>query len=274
MNNKQIEQFNMRIESLEKFTKNNGASYKESKIIDWIAECINLFYEIGVDSVIIRNFLEHFRSKIEKFEYKDMLGKKENETVKAIGPFHEEILTNRITRPQKTGNYVLAGSFYYAKIAFSAAKNTLKSKISEKRIVPFWLIEQTAVLNKIKHLASSLELIESKYEQKDACGLITESITLLDSVLNLDVDLKTKDSMGGKLNSLMENKEKQQIFGVSKDLVIGLNCGRILRNEKVIHKVAPLKYEIPFLIATSFAYLVLFFIECAILNGKVVNYEY
>ena len=72
---------------------------------------------------------------------------------------------------------------------------------------------------------------------------------------------------------MIENEPKRQSFGVSRDLVAGLNSGRILRNEKVIHKEAPLKYELPFLVATTFAYLILFFVECAILNGKVIYYE-
>lgn len=274
MNNLQIEQFNKRLSELGKFTQGHEVRYKESEIIDWIADCVNIFYEIGIDSVIIRNFLDHFRSKTDKIEFRDIMGKKESETVKTIGPFREEVSEGMSGfRRYRSGYYILAGSFYYAKIAFSAARNALKNKIEEKRIVPLWLISSIGAQERLRHIASSLELIESKYEQKDAFSLVTESITLLDSVLNLDTDLRTKDSIGGKLNSLIENEAKRQTFGVSKDLVVGLNCGRILRNEKVIHKDKPLKYDIPFLIATSFAYLVLFFVECAILNGKVVTYE-
>ncbi|MBI2514936.1 hypothetical protein HYV91_01990 [Candidatus Wolfebacteria bacterium] len=277
MNNIQIEQFDKRLRELGKFTQDRDGGYKETEIIDWIADCTNLFYEVGVDSVAIRHFLDYFNFRIEEVKINnDMVifpGHNDRfEKVRVIGPFQEEYNDDGFFR-RKTGNYILAGSFYYARVAFSAAKNTLKRKIEEKRLVPFWLVEQTATQDKLKHLTSSLELIENKYEQRDAHGLVTESITLLDSVLNLDEDLKTKDSIGGKLNSLIENESKRQSFGVSRDLVVGLNSGRILRNEKVIHKEAPLKYEIPFLIATSFAYLVLFFVECAILNGKVIHYE-
>jgi len=170
----------------------------------------------------------------------------------------------------RTGNYVLAGSFYYAKVAFSAARNTMKNKVEEKRIVPFWLVEQISQVENLKHIASSLELIETKYKQGDTQGLVTETITLLESVLNLDQELKKKKKLGSKISALIDNSTKREEFGVSEDLVKGINFGRILRNEKMTHKKASLKYEFPFMVATSFAYLVLFFVECAILNGKVV----
>lgn len=266
MNEIQLKQFKERLEILSKFTQDkNQITYKESKIIDWISDCINLFYEIGVDSIIIRNFLDHFRSKTERVEY-DYMGSKKEIIVNAIGPFQEEMTGGMFHH--KTGNYILSGSFYYAKVAFSSARNVLKNKTLEKRIVPFWLIEQTSLEDSIKHLSPSLELIENKYEDMDAQGLIIESNTLLDSVLNLDSELRTKKDIGTKLSSLRDNDLKRESFGVSRDIIIGLNCGRILRNVKVIHKNTPIKYEFPFLISTSFAYLVLHFVECAILNGK------
>ena len=277
MNNIQIEQFNERLKKLGEFAKRADGRYSESEIIDWVSECVGVFYEIGVDAVIIRIFLDYFSFGIAEAEDEGPVFMREPELykVKTIGPFHEKTHqeSGYSRRRVPSGYYELVGSFYYAKIAFSSARNTLKNKVAERRIVPFWLIEQTSADDSIKHLSSSLELIESKYENKDAHGLVTEAVTLLDSVLNLDADLKNKANIGGKLSSLVENETKRQTFGVSKDLIIGLNCGRILRNAKVIHKDMPIKYEFPFLIATSFAYLVLFFVECTILNEKVIHYE-
>ncbi|MBP6866428.1 MAG: hypothetical protein KBC12_02725 [Candidatus Pacebacteria bacterium] len=277
MNSIQLKQFEERLESLGKFAQDkNIATYKEHKIIDWISDCINLFYEIGVDSVIIRNFLDHFRTKTEKVKIKRnilMPGSNEEEyaTVNSIGPFQQEVTFGFY--PKITENYILAGSFYYAKVAFSSARNKLKNKISEKRIVPIWLVEQTAKEDRTKLIASSLELIENKYEQEDSDGLITESVTLLDSILNLDNELKNKGKIGNKLRFLFENKNKLSIFGVTEDLVKGINNGRILRNEKIIHKNIPRKGNFPFLIATTFAYMVLHFLECAILNEKLLIKE-
>ena len=271
MNNIQIKQFNKRLDKLEKFAKDQEENYKEPEIIDWISDCINVFYEIGVDTVIIRHFLDYFSFGFTDIEITGDLQRlmrkdKEFEKVKSIGPFFEVMKDELDYNPGgpriSSGEYSLKGSFYYAKVAFSAARNVLKSKIEEKRIVPFWLIEQTAKQDDTKHLASSLELIENKYKHRDSDGLATESVTLLDSILKLDTELKTKSRIGDRLRSLIEDLKKlERVPGVSKDLAIGPNCGRIIRNEKIIHKNTPVKYDFPFLIATSFAYLVLFFIE-------------
>ena len=269
MNDFQLKQFTDRLEKLENFTQFTPKQYNEPEIINWISECINLFYEIGVDSIIIRNFLDHFSSKAEGVIFKDLFGKETEEMVNRIGPFQEEMTDYHMYRA-KTGKYILTGSFYYTKVAFSSARNVLKSKLAEKRIVPLWLIESITDENNFEHLRPSLELIEGKYEKKDAQGLVTEVTSLLDGILNLDPDLKVKDKIGSKLSFLIENEAKRKKLGVSKDLLIGLNCGRILRNEKIIHKNIPIKYDFPFLIAVNFTYLVLFFFECVILNNENV----
>jgi hypothetical protein len=282
MNGIQIKQFNEKLNELERFAQDTDKTHKESEIIDWISECINVFYEIGVDSVIIRHFLNYFSLGSTDVEVRDDFRKlfnrsKEFEKVKNIGPFFEIMEDESDFDPNGlrvgTGEYSLRGSFYYAKVAFSSARNVLNNKIEERRIVPSWLAECLLENNDVSQLTTSLELIENKYKQRDSHGLTTESVTLLQSVLNLDPDLAKKNRLGGKLNSLIEDKEKRKKFGTSKDLIMGLNCERIIRNEKVIHKDTPLKYELPFMIATSFAYLVLFFVECAILNGKIIKNE-
>ncbi len=270
MNDIQLEQYKQKLDVLEKFTKEHSSfEYEESEIIDWIASCVNLFYEIGVDQTIIRDFLDHFRSGVETVDVNTFMGGKERVNLSTIGPFRQEkpphysIFTS--------GKYILAGSFYYSTIAFSVARNTLKNQLSEKRIVPFWLIEQFRANEKLHYLGSSLELLENKYEAKDTDGLASEALTLLGSVLDLVSELPKRDKIGSKLNTLIDNDALREKFGVSSDLVKGLNAGRILRNEKISHKQVNMKYNFPFLVATSFAYLVIFFVECTISNGKIFD---
>jgi len=276
MNEIQIKQFEDRLDKLGKFTTDHERFFKEHEIIGWISDCVNLLNEIGVDPVIINHFLEYFKFQdveiIPKNKVRFPGDENHPEKVHTLGPFQQEYV-NDLIFSYGTGNYFLEGSFYYAKIAFSSAKNILKNKIEEKKIVPLWIIEQISRQDNIKHLSSLLELIEIKYEKKDSDGLVSESNTLLDNVLILDEDLRSKNSLQERLSSLRDNESKRLEFGVSRDLVIGLNCGRILRNEKAVHKKSPLKYEFPFLIATSYAYLVIFFVECSILNGKILSYE-
>jgi len=273
MNNIQVEQFKKKLAELEKFGDDLYRKYDESEIVGWIAECVRVFYEIGVDAVIIRHFLEYFSFEVSEVEDPHQIRfsgmDKKYHKVNAIGPFHEQVGTYGWT-----DGYVLSRGFGYTKIAFSVARNILKNKIEEKRIVPPWLaVEMSKKSEQMGHISSSLENMEARYKKLDAEGLVSEAITLLHSVLNFDVDLAQKSKLGSKLNFLIENKDKLKDFGVSKDLVQALNCARVIRNEKVEHKDIPLKYEIPFMIATSFAYLVIFFVECAILHGKVISYN-
>ncbi len=273
MNKVQILQFQERLGGLKIFLSEPKPRYTESVIIDWISDCVNLFYEIGVNDVIVENFLNYFQSSTQERENRSMTGETGREIVDKIGPFQAEKNRYLMTTIENTGKYILTGSLYYPKIAFSAAQSILKGNLLEKKLVPMWLTDEVEKIEHLRHLYSSFELIEEKYEAKDSNGLIAESVTLLTSVLNLDEDLKKNIKLGGKLHSLIENVKKRENFGVSLDLVNGLNCGRILRNEKVTHKDLSLKYEFPFMVAVCFSYLVIFFIECAILNGKIISYE-
>src|SRR3990167_5998245 len=137
MNNMQIEQFNERLKKLGEFTKRADGKYSESEIIDWVSECVGVFYEIGVDAIIIRIFLDYFSFGIAEAEnHDDYMLTREPEfyKVKRIGPFHEkthqESGYSRLRVP--SGHYELVGSFYYAKIAFSSARNTLKNRSEER----------------------------------------------------------------------------------------------------------------------------------------------
>jgi hypothetical protein len=277
MNNIQVEQFNKKLKDLGAFTKDKK-KYSELEIIDWVAECIGVFYEIGVDTVVVRHFLDYFSfgtAELTENPVYVMARTTDVYKTKCIGPFYEATHqeSGSSSKRVSSGHYTLEGSFYYARIAFASARKILENKNQERKIVPIWLIDRTREYDELRHITSSLELIEEKYEKFDANGLATEATTLLQSVLDLNKDNTSKDKLGSKLNSLVEDEKKREDFGVSKDLVIGLNCARLIRNEKVVHKDVPLKYEIPFMVTVSFAYLVLFFVECAILKGKIINYD-
>lgn len=200
-------------------------------------------------------------------------------TIKTIGPFEEKLDIpigfsdyNYLYRDVVMhGKYHLQGSFYYAKIAFSCARTILKKLSEEKKIVPEWIIGELSEKKGFEHIVSSLKLIEIAYENKNPEELITNTITILDSFLSLDVDLKLKKKLSGKLNSLQEDKAKLEQYGVSKDIVLALNNFRIIRNEKIVHKDLPIKYSLPFIIAASFVYLSLFSIETLLLNGEIIK---
>lgn len=277
MNKVQIKQFNSKLNELENFINNkpifnSGAlvrgirkivgvkiedkRFEESEIFDWIAECSSFFSEIGVSYVIIDNFLNFFKFSTENTE--DGLEKR-------IGPFVAVGWNNKI--------YNLSGifNFSYTKIAFRCAQSNLDKIVEEERIVPIWLTKELSLNDGTKNMSSSLELVESCYQSRDRNGVIINVNNLLDSILNLDDDLKKegKNSIGKKLSLLSDDKNKLEKFGVSKDVVLALNGFRLIRNKQVAHRDSPLKYDIPFIVAVSFVYLVIFFLECFILNSEI-----
>lgn len=275
MNKVQIKNFNDKLKKLEDFAtekiiidSNQNDNYSERAIIDWISECVNLFYAIGVDGIVIKHFLDYFSFNITEVEtdttnqvvFPGFQEKKKQ--IKNIGPFRQNSNYFGVSN-----TYHLSGSFYYAKIAFSSARNILKNNIDEKRIVPLWLIELLSENDKTKHISSSLELMEEKYNKRNSEGLIIESNTILDNILNLDPLLKKSGNLKKKLDELIKDTKKMESLGINKELLEALNSGRIIRNKKIVHKEIPIRYNLPFIIATSFAYLVIFFIECLILNS-------
>ena len=252
MNKTEIEQLEKEINYLDNFFEKKKI-FQENEIIEWVAYCVALFSKTGVNSEIISDFLKFFgcfRTKRDKLPW----------IIYKLGPF---------SRSYGSDSYELEGSLYYKKIAFTSARTILKNKQEEEKLVPSWLIKNLSD-KKYSNLISSLELIEKSYQDKNADGLVKNSLTLLDSVLNFDSKLKLKKPKG-KLNCLIDDENEREKFGVSKDFVTALNNNRVIRNEEVIHKDLPLKYNIPFLVSLSFAHLVLLFLEITIITGKIIK---
>jgi hypothetical protein len=285
MNKIEIEKYDKELKRLIRFIFSKK-EFKETEIVDWISNCVNVFSNIGVDQIIIEDFLRYFVFREKKVAITDSvipgMGRTKDVWVKMFGPFRKELEKSYdLSRDMFSTSgdqsnidlYKRCGSLYYMKIAFSSATNILKNKEYEKRLVPIWLIESLEELGCYSNILISLEQIESKYQDKNIGSLISNATTLLDSILNLDSDLNEK-TLGKKLFSLEDKKHgklKRVQFGVSRDLIISLNCSRVIRNEKEIHRDKTLKYNIPFMVAVSYAYLVIFFLESVILNGNLIN---
>lgn len=280
MKKEQAEQYLLKLDKLRNFFDGRDG-FSQNEIIDWIADCTAIFTDIGVSESVISKFLEFFSIKNKKIEFENndyvVYGtgreRKEHLTIQTIGCFEQEINDSRaFGHLSATERYVMKDGLYYAKVAYSTANSILKRKTDEERLVPSWLINIFTDKEQYASLHSYLELIESNYQDQDAHGIITNSMSLLDSVLQTDPDLKAKKDLGGRLHCLIDNQQCREKFGISRDLVIGLNNARIIRNEKNIHQNnLPIQYNIPFQIAVTFAYLTIYFLEVVMAGGKVVN---
>lgn len=266
MNKIQIKQYKECIRKLENFIPERKEKklllggknkyFNEKEIFEWLAECVSLFSTLEVHQAVIDNFLKFFKPSVEEdgsFSYK------------RIGPFVT------ISYSDETYRLSVKINFHYITIAFLCARNNLNKLIEEERLVPKWIIKEFSSSDTLRHISDSLSSIEYCYQQRDSDGIITNCNTLLDSILNLDGDLRKKRKLGKKIMALITNEGLRAEFGASKDLVMALDGMRVIRNEKIIHKSESLKHDIPFLVSCSFAYLVTFFLECSIARGKIIK---
>ena len=200
MNNIEIEQYNEKLKELGHFIVSKD-EFIEKEIINWIADCVVVFSEIGVNGIIIDDFLKFCGYKTEKIKVTESMliiqnsHHKQYVEVKHLGPFREivEDTGSRIpTIPTvRHGCYKLHDSSYYVRVAFAAAQAIFKKKIEEEKIVHNWIINYFSD-DKYSHVLASLELIEKAYQDRNSDGLLSNTITLLDSILNFDNELKEK----------------------------------------------------------------------------------
>jgi len=272
---------NIKIEQLKKELKkmwsffNKSQEYSELEILNWVADSIVLLTKIGVSEIIIKGLIETFeKEEIEKKEIPidtTFFGSgvmRYNQ----LGPFVCEKTYN-------AGNnkYVYIGSpIIHIKIAYRAAKSILEKGTEEERIVPKYLIKTLEESGNYKNIVSSLELVQTSYEKRDSDSLVKNSITLLDSILDLDESLKTKKEISKKLRILKTDKDVKKKFGVMDDFIIALDNSRIIRNLKSVHKNELVNcnvkfYDIPFMVAVTSTYLIIIFLEITISTGELIK---
>jgi len=266
--NLRIEQLKNQLKKLEDYI-NSKAVFQKQELLLWIATTIAFLSEVGINSEIVNGFMR-------TFEFKNLRcglrGKPE------IGPFVYDFDIN-----DRESGYKLENNFfsfdtgkpsqdiYYVRVAFTAIRAKLNREQEEERLVPKFIIDCLSNNGKYGHIISSLELIEQSYSNKDTDGLVKNSITLLGSILDLDDQLKDKGSLSRKLSMLNNNKVICAKFGIEKEYIFALNNSRIVRNIKSAHKNLPLKYDMPFVITSGFAYLIVMFLEITIATGEILK---
>ncbi len=256
MNKIEIEQFNTELDELSAFLIKKDKL--EIDIVDWVSDCVSFFSRINVNTTIISDFINYYYPK----------------TVKEGTLDEERTLGNFVQKPRYLngdGFYQAKSNSYLSKIAFKVAKSILKKIEEEERIVPFWLIKKLSEKEEYSNILSSLELIENNYEDRDGDGVVKNCLSLLENILNKSNDLKDNGDLIKKLNKLMNTPDILNKFGVSREFVIALNNSRITRNIQSVHKENKVKYDIPFLVAISTAYLVILFLEITISTGELIS---
>lgn len=233
--------------------------FQEDELLGWVLQCVSLFTELKINDEIIRGFMDTFEFDISE------------DHLKKIGPFFYHYDWDK----EKESGYSLRGilihfkypsqDIYYVNLAFNAIAAVIRNIEDENRLVIKPIINSLSKFTEYKHIVSSLELMEKYYQDKDADGLIKNSLTLLDSIFELEQQLSSKD-LCNKLRTICADIQLMKNFGISKELVFALDNDRLIRNV-LTHKKLPIKLNIPFLVSLGCAYLVIMVLESAMYAG-------
>jgi len=262
MSDIKTKQLKKRLSKLEKFTDKDKA-FEEEQIFNWVAECVSIFVEIGVNREIINGFMKTFEfdSKEEK-----PLGAMSSVEYGILGPFV------KIETSLDYYTLTMTEKMSYITIAFTAAKSILRKGIEENSIIPKILVKELKGQQKSKNIANILELIEYAYQKRDKQKLLIETNNLLEEILDLDLSIKKQRSIKAKLNKIKADPIIKGKFGnPSNDVLNALDNNRIIRNKKAAHTKIPLKYNVSLLVAVSYVYLVTIFLEITVSNGELIK---
>ncbi|MCK5062151.1 hypothetical protein KAR28_06435 [Candidatus Parcubacteria bacterium] len=262
MNRTKIKQMKTALKSLE--THLEGQTYITTKDMNiWVSHCVAFFSRIGVNDVIISDFIKYYSPVISK-----------DEKYPGISMYKTKKMGNFESTTGGSGDteaYNKVNESYLSSIAFLTAKNIIQRMEEEERMVPLWIIKELKKERKFLSISSSLNLIEKNYEDRNSDGIIKNAITLLEGILNLDDDVKKIKELSKKLKKLLNDKDKLKKFGISKEFVFALDNSRLVRNIKSVHKTKPMKYDIPFLLATNNAFLIILFLEIVLSSELIIK---
>lgn len=242
---------------------------KLNDLFDWVAMTISLFREINLEDTFIKGFIDSFDINKERTRIGSggtLLGSlKGFSTDIFYGPFYlrnDDEIQLRTRNPEQY--------LFKVRVAFAAAKQKVESLESEERLVPKTLTEFFGKDSKLSHIESSLKLLETCYQNKDTDGIYKNSLTLLDSIFELEPSLKEK-GLQKKIRELQSNTKLMAKFGISREILCALDNNRLIRNWEVVHKTVPLKYNIPLQVSLGCAYLVITVLEITMATGKLIK---
>ncbi len=161
------------------------------------------------------------------------------------------------------------------KTAISVARMLVSKQSENSRLVPVSLINALSN-DRSRTLKTSLEQIESRYQDKDWQGMLSPLILATEQILSTvpDESLSQITNLKDKLYHFFLTKDLYVKYCAgNKDIIWGLNNSRIIRNitehktnEYLIHTI-----EISALEAVGYSHLLLLFINCLFASGVITR---
>lgn len=266
-----------KLDELEKFP-HSKENFNEEEINGWVGECSSLFTEIGVDAQIVGDFIRNFAYVEEEKEDHSLYSLSNLKYVqKNMGPFVSEDYGFLFKGHGSAGNYKFKNNTktHYIKFAFTVANENLKKDKEDGRIVPILLIEELKHKRgqRYKQLINIIDSLESVCQKRDEQKMLNAANDLLNEILNFHPVLrKMKNNLNQKLQEIIKTSIIKKQFGdLDNEFLNALDNNRIIRNKKSGHIKTPLKYNVSFLVAVSYVYLISIFLQIVVSNGKLIK---
>lgn len=256
MVNYKIEELNTEFKDLQdSFSMLLAPQIEERLLFEWINKTIAFMQKVKIDPMILNSFISFFCPRqVKVAEYNSYFH--EGDYVTKIGPFiyrgrvliYNEWDSKKYSFPPEIGFYN------------SVIKESIKNIVEKENFVPTTLINYLNSTKNFSCFGQILENIENYCQKEDSIAIIKECKTLIETILNLDPELRKIKDLKKKLDFIIKTNEIRNNFGVSKDILNSIQNMRVIRNT-IDHKDSNLKYNIPLITAFGYVYLTVFFFE-------------
>jgi hypothetical protein len=190
--------------------------FNGDEIRQWIGQTVVYFTEVGVPETITSHFLISL-----DFRDESTLGQPNNVS---HGPFEYHLLSGYKLKKYKLTSVLTA---------FEVSKNLIERITEQDRIIPKVLVSQLEKYTGTKSMAISLESIQKGYEIKDNVSMLTGIVTSTDSLFNLIPELSSCKNLMSKIKKAYEEKNIQEKYLMSRDILWSINNARIIRNYNI-----------------------------------------
>lgn len=224
--------------------------WSEEELSNFQIECMALFETISLHKKLVDNFLIYFNS--------NLLVDGEEHSLFIVIPTNDGLAFK--LKPQSTHLFTI-------KTVFKAAGKKIEMIEDEERIIPRFILNYFEKNDPDGHIYAALSSIDRATMENNTKELTTSANSLLDNLLSNIPELVDKKHLNQKLNYLNSNHDVAEANGVSKEMVIAFNNSRIIRNDDLTHPKAGAP-SVPYIVALSYAYLVVFQLKLMLSKGK------
>ena len=151
-------------------------------------------------------------------------------------------------------------------VALSVSRSIVDRLEDEERLVSNTLIK---LFESEKHqpIKLALESVETNYQTRDACGMMSSLITATELICKLIPELENERKISKCLKQLFDDEKLLEKYKINQEIVWALNNARIIRNEEIVHLKQGHTGTVSMYEAVGYAHLLLLFTNSLLASG-------